>query len=170
MVFAFVVLPAGAAFGDHTNQTDPDDVAGLLDVEEVRFRHDPLPYVWVFRTHQSWTTKKIWDKGYFVVELDTLGEPAPDYFVLLRSTGKEMKGELFRIRANGSQVRLRSLDGWRAGPRGAGVELPARLLVFGAHRTSFFWWTFSLFTSEKCRATCIDAVPDEGTVEQALGE
>jgi hypothetical protein len=33
-------LPASA---NHTRQTDPNDVAGRLDLERVRFDHDSLP-------------------------------------------------------------------------------------------------------------------------------
>lgn len=170
LAVALLMLPAHVAFAEHTNQTDPNDTDGLLDLEEVRFQHETQPYAWVFRTFAEWTAKKIWDRGYFVVQLDTLGSAEADFVVILRSTGKEMKGELFRIRSNGSDKHLRSLDGWRAGSRGAGVAVHERFLTFGPHRTSFFWWAASLYTSERCRSTCIDAVPDEGTVEQVLDE
>ena len=170
VVLAAVMAVSGVAAAEHTDQVDPNDVTGLLDIEEVRFRHDDGPYTWVFRTFARWTTKKIWDKGFFVVQLDTIGSAEADFLALLRSTGKEMHGELFRLRRDGSQRHLRSLAGWRAGAKGAGIAVPARFLEFGAHRTSFFWWTLSLYRSPRCRTTCIDAVPDEGTVEQVLVE
>lgn len=170
LVVALVVAPAGLARADHTVQADPDDVRGLLDLEEVRFRHESGPYVWVFRTYASWTTKKIWDDGFFLVQLDTLGSEAADYMALLRSNGKEMQGELFRVRKDGSQRHIRALDASRAGPTGAGIELPPRFLSYGVHRTSFYWWTASLFTGDRCRTTCIDVAPDEGTVEQPIVE
>ncbi len=163
-----LVVPARVARADHTDQTDANDVDGVLDVEEVRFRHETGPYVWVFRTYAEWTAKRIWDKGFFVVQLDTIGTSDADHLVLLRSSGREMTGELFRIRKNGSLKLMRKLDGYRAGPQGAGVAVRRRHLTIGVYRTSFFWWTASLFTSDVCRTTCIDAVPDEGTVEQEL--
>jgi hypothetical protein len=170
LLVGLVTFTAAPAHADHTDLIDLDDVEGLLDLEEVRFRHDGGPYAWVFRTFAEWTTKKIWDEGFFVVRLDTMGSPEADYLALLRSTGREMQGELFRVRWDGSQKHIRSVDAWRAGRAGAGIEVPARFLTFGFHRTSFFWWTTSLVTSARCRTPCIDAVPDEGAIEQLLVE
>lgn len=168
---ALAVLCASTpALAEHADQTDPNDVRGLLDLEEVRFRHERGPYVWVFKTYGAWKTKRIWDTGFLVVQLDTIGSTATDFLVVLRSVGKEVQGELFRRRRDGTEVHRRTLDGWRAGSKGGAVQVPRRWLTFGPKRTVFRWSANSLFTGDRCRSTCIDAVPDEGTVEQSLDE
>jgi hypothetical protein len=163
------VALAASALATHTNLADADDVRGPLDIRTVVLRHEPGPYVWVFRTFASWTTRSIWDRGYFVVELDTRGSAAIDYVVVLRSDGRSMVGHLFRRQADGDEVPLRTLRAWRAGTQGAGVEVPRRFLRFGPNRTTFTWATRSSFTGDRCRATCLDRVPDgDAMVEQEL--
>jgi len=160
---------AGPALATHTNLTDDDDTRGLLDLSAVVSRHESGPYEWVFKTYVRWTVKKIWDRGYFVIQLDTKGDEGIDYIVVLRSDGRQMIGDLFRKRANGDEVYLRTLPAGRAGSKGAGVDVPRRALKYGASRTSFFWTTLSAFTGTRCRVTCIDLAPDDGgMVEQEL--
>jgi hypothetical protein len=168
---ALVIALAVSARATHSNLVDGNDVKGLLDVHTVVFRHDHGPYAWIFRTYAPWTVRGIWDRGYFVVELDTLGSAAIDYRILLRSDGRSIVGDLFRVQKDGDEVRRASVSGWRAGGRGAGVEVSRRALRYGPNRTSFFWSTASLFTGERCRAACIDRAPDDGAmVEQPLVE
>jgi hypothetical protein len=142
---------------------DGNDVEGLLDIETVVFWADQGPYSWVFSTFAGWTARRIWDLGYFVVELDTVGDDAADYVVVLRSDGHGMAGDLFRRRADGDEVHVRKLDTWRAGRRAAGVAVPRWSLWYGSSRTTFGWRTLSLFVGDRCRSSCIDRAPDDGT-------
>jgi hypothetical protein len=168
---AVVAALAVSARATHSDLVDPNDVRGVLDVHTVVFRHESGPYAWVFGTFPSWTVRGIWDRGFFVVELDTLGSKAVDYRVVLRSNGRSMIGDLFRLKRAGDLVHLRTLPSWRAGSHGGGVELPRAAVRYGSGRTSFFWRTASLFTGERCRTSCLDLVPDGGTmVEQLLVE
>jgi hypothetical protein len=164
-----VLALAAPAAATHTDLTDPNDVDGLMDLSAVQFRHESGPYRWIFKTYPAWTVRKIWDRGTFVIQLDTLGDEAIDYFVVVRSDGRSMVADLFRKRRHGTEVRLRSLDAGRAGDHGASVDLARRHLRYGANRTSFSWRTITTFVGVKCRVTCLDLAPDDGTmVEQEL--
>lgn len=165
---AVMLLGARPAWANHTDQTDPDDVAGRLDLEAVLLRHDAQPFVWTFRTFREWRPREIWDRGYLLVELETRGDQDVDYVALVRSTGRRLEGVLLRTRLDGKQVKVRGLDAWKAGPDGAAIAVPLDALRFGASRTSFRWSATSLFTGNVCRATCIDRIPDDGLVAQEL--
>jgi hypothetical protein len=164
-----VVALAAPALANHTDLTDPEDTGGLLDLRVVVLRHDSGPYEWIFKTYGSWTVRKLWDRGAFVIQLDTLRDEAVDYFVVVRSDGRSMVADLFRKRASGKEIHMRKLRARRAGSRGAAVLLPRAAVRYGTHRTSFLWRTLSTFTGETCRVTCIDRAPDDGSmVEQEL--
>jgi hypothetical protein len=167
LLVASLALPAEAT---HTNLEDGNDVRGPLDLRTVVLREDRGPYAWVFRTYSRWSVRGIWDSGFFVVELETLGSPAVDYVVVVRSDGRSMVADLFRRRGGGDQVHRRRLSAWRAGGRGAGVDVPRLALRVGANRLSFFWSSTSLFTGPRCTRTCADRTPDGDTmVEQVIG-
>jgi hypothetical protein len=163
-VIAFA-LPASA---NHTSQTDPNEVAGRFDLETVRFDHDAPPPRWTFVTFARWTAAQVWDRGYLLVELDTLGDEEADYVAVVRSDGRGLDARLFRIRADGHQVELDTLPTGKDGGRSAWVEVALRKLTFGRSRTSYFWASLSSFTAADCPHTCLDRVPDEGMVEQIL--
>jgi hypothetical protein len=158
-------LPASA---NHTRQTDPNDVDGRFDLETVRFDHDVPPPRWTFVTFARWTVAQVWDRGYLLVELDTLGDEEADYVAVVRSDGRGLDARLFRLRADGHQVELGTLPTGKDGGRSAWVEVALRKLTFGRSRTSYFWAALSSFTAADCPHTCLDQVPDEGMVEQIL--
>jgi hypothetical protein len=153
-----------------TSLTDTNDVHGLLDERSVVFRYEPGPYAWAFATFGSWSLPNVWDRGFFIVELDTFGSRGIDYVVVVRSDGRSMIGDLFRRRFDGEERHLLRLSAWRSGSRGAGVEVPRSAVRLGGSRTSFFWSTTSLFTGHRCAATCIDRAPNgDAMVEQPIG-
>ena len=158
-------LPASA---NHTRQTDPNDVDGRFDLETVRFDHDTPPPRWTFVTFAGWTVAQVWDRGYLLVELDTLGDEEADYVAVIRSDGRDLDARLFRLRAAGRQVEVDTLATGKDGGRSAWVEVALRKLTFGRSRTSYFWAALSSFTGNACPHTCLDRVPDEGMVEQPL--
>ena len=87
-----LAVPAGA---DHTDQTDPNDTGGLLDLEAVGFDHSGAPS-WRLVTFPAWSVRAIWDRGYLMVQLDTKGDAALDFLgsddVGLRMGGPERSG------------------------------------------------------------------------------
>lgn len=168
LTVALVVLGAAPAWASHADLTDPNDVAGRLDIEQVLLEHDADPFLWTFRTFREWKPRELWDRGYLLVELDTRGDERTDYVAMIRSTGRALEGLLLRTRRDGTLARIAVLDTWKAGPDGAGIALPLDAVRFGEARTSFWWSASSLFTGGVCPRTCIDRAPDEGTVEQEL--
>lgn len=161
-----LTLPAVA---NHTSQHDGNDTDGRLDLRAVRLGHE-RPLVWTFFTIARWRPREIHDRGYFVVELDTRGDEAVDYLVLVRARRREMLGTLDRVRTDGTQVEIAKLQSGKDGGRSAWVALGIRRLLIGPRRTSYFWAASSLYTGQQCPRTCIDRAPDQGMVEQPLEE
>ncbi len=161
---AALALPAGAT---HTNQTDPNDTPGRLDVRGVVLAHDETPR-WRISTFASWTTRQLWDAGGLVVELDTTGEAGIDHLIVVRSDGRKLVATLFRVRADGSERRVANLHAAKDGRAGVAVSVALHRLTIGSERTSYFWSVLSMFTGAACPQTCLDHVPDEGMIEQPL--
>jgi len=168
LAVGLVLLGAAPAWASHTDLTDPNDVDGRLDLDQVWLRHDTDPFVWIFETFREWKPREMWDRGYLLVELDTRGSEGVDYVALIRSNGRRLEGVLLRTRRDGRQVKVLDLDAWKAGPDGAGIAVPLDALRFRVGRTSFLWSASTLFTGRTCTTTCIDRAPDEGMVEQQL--
>ncbi|HEY7400826.1 MAG TPA: hypothetical protein VH989_08000 [Actinomycetota bacterium] len=162
LFLAGVTLTAWAAL---VTVQDPNDTQGLFDVRTVRF--DPeRPPEWTVITFGSWTTKGVWDKGYVLVYLDTLGNHDPDYFALIRSDGDDMRADLYRDLANDRL--LRHLIVWRNGSHQVSVRIPLRFVKIGPKRTLYRWSALTLYTSANCKVPCIDLVPDDGMVDETL--
>src|SRR5918996_92408 len=108
-----LALPAVA---NHTSPQDGNDTEGLLDLRTVSLGHE-RPLVWTFFTIARWRPRQIYDRGYFVVELDTRGDQSIDYVVLLRSRRQEMLGTLHRVLADGTQAEIAKLPSDKFGGR-----------------------------------------------------
>jgi hypothetical protein len=144
-----------------------DDTRGLLDVHEVSFLDaDGEPPAWTVVTFNRWTTREIWDRGYVVLHLDTLGSTEPDYFVLVRADRSDLVGTMWRDRA--TDRRLFEVPVRRRGERGVEVQVPLRKLSIGPERTLYRWYVTTLFGGGTCRRTCIDDAPDATMIEQPL--
>jgi hypothetical protein len=159
-----LTMPAGAT---HTNQTDANDTRGPLDARAVRFTHGGAPR-WQVQTFARWTVSEMWDHGYVVVELDTRADEAIDHLLVVRSDGRDLVATLYRVRSDGRQVALGPVESDKAGGRGAWVQVALHKLTIGSGRTSYTWSVVTSFTGGGCPRTCLDRVPDAGTVEQLL--
>ena len=117
-------------------------------------------------TFAEWTPASIWDRGNAYVFLDTEAAAAPEYFVLVRSTGTDMQATLWRDRREGRDSALRRVRVWRRSRDGVTVAIPIKSLSFGPSRDSYFWWATTGFSGRLCPRTCLDRAPDAGSVEQ----
>jgi hypothetical protein len=156
------------AWGRHTDQPDPNDTEGRLDLREVTLDHHPGPPTWTATTFRRWTIDQIWDTGFVIVELDTRGDEAIDHRLVVGSDGAELVAHLYRVRRNGTQVELASIGADKGGPRTLSVWVALRKLSIGANRTAYSWSVLSTFVGSACPRTCVDRVPDAGMVEQLL--
>ena len=76
MVAVTLVALALPALAHHTDQVDPDDTEGKLDLAQVAFDHEGAPS-WRMATFSSWTVRSIWDLGTFIVQLVRPWIPLP---------------------------------------------------------------------------------------------
>jgi hypothetical protein len=167
MVAVTVIALAVPALAHHTDQVDPDDTEGKLDLEQVAFDHEGAPS-WRMATFASWTVRSIWDLGNFIVQLDTKGDAAADYVAVVRSDGRRLVAALYRLRRDGREIELSVLRTEKNGSKAVTLTVPLREVSIGPNRTSYSWSVLSSFTGGNCARTCLDAVPDEGMVEQPL--
>jgi hypothetical protein len=148
---------------------DPRDVRGRLDVRQVSFDPRPGTPVWTIRTFASWRPGEIWDRGFVVVFLDTMGTPKPDFFALIRPLGSRLRATLWRDPRTGRDYELRSLPVTRSSGDEVTVGIPLTAVRIGPSRASFGWWVATMFTGDRCRRTCVDHVPNQGAITQDLG-
>ena len=160
-----VAAIALAAPGFHTDIGDPNDTKGALDVRRVRLDHQGGTEVTVI-TFAEWSAASIWDRGNAYVFLDTGSDDAPEYFVVVRSTGADLQASLWRDRRDGRDLYVRNAQVRRKSSDGVSVALPIKSLKFGPSRESYYWWATTSFTGRMCRRTCVDRAPDDGSVEQ----
>ena len=167
LVLALIASGSPAA-ANHTDQTDANDTGGVLDVAAVFHRHDAVPPSWEIVTFARWTPGSIWDAGYVLVWIDTLGDENPDYYALVRSTGRGVAGSLWRDRRRKDAFagRLRTN---RANQRSVRVAVPFRKMEIGDHRTIYRWSVQTILTGGPCSRPCFDLVPDGGAqIEESL--
>lgn len=165
VVLVALALPAGAT---HTDQLDPNDTQGRLDVSAVELDHDARPMRWRIVTFATWTVHEMWDQGYLIVQLDTKGDEAIDHLVVVRSDGRNMVATLYAVRSDGTEKAIDELPVGKDGKRAAEVVVALRKLTIGSNRTSYLWSVLTSFTGPACTRACFDRVPDEGMVEQLL--
>lgn len=153
----------------HVQLADGNDTGGLLDVRRVEVSGQDRPK-WEFITFAGWSKKRIWDRGFALVYLDTEGGNRFDKYALIRSTGFAMEATLWRDRKVKSDVKIGKLDVWRRNDRSVTVRVPLSKLDIPPTRTYFRWFTETLFSGQVCPQICIDRVPDAGAIEEPLVE
>jgi RTX calcium-binding nonapeptide repeat (4 copies) len=145
---------------------DKNDTPGRADVRRVRsFAEQDRPR-WKIKTFATWTPKGMWDAGYFVVFIDTLGDARPDYHVLAYSTGTKLGGGLYEATAGGGESRIGPAPVKKSGARGATVTVPLDELQ--RSRPYFRWNVVTLFTGKGCQKVCFDRVPGPAMLPQAV--
>jgi hypothetical protein len=167
---ALLGATARGAAAQHTNIQDGNDTNGALDMRRVEVRHQaPRTAVWGIETWGTWKARRIWDRGYFFVYLDTRWGEAAEHYVLIRSTGSGAQALLFRDRPGGNDPLIRSLRVWRWNQRRVAFKLKLVGLAWGSTRTFYRWSVITTLTSEICPNVCLDAAPNSGSVRQERG-
>jgi hypothetical protein len=158
-----VLAVVGPALAHHSDIADEADTRGVLDVRAVLHGHDRAPRTWEVVTYARWTARQIWDAGYVLVWLDTIGDEAPDYYALARSTGRRrrMSGSLFHDRDR-RDVFVSKLDTRRRNQRSITIEVPFHRMSVGRHRTSYRWSAETILNGGPCPRSCFDYIPNGG--------
>jgi hypothetical protein len=149
----------------HIDPRDPNDTRGPLDVKRIDVVRRRTPRFEII-TWRGWTARQIWDHGFGLIRLDTFGSSRFDYYVLVRSTGTRLKGDLFRDRARGPDRRLFAVTTWKASRRSFRVRIPLGRLRMPRSRAEYRWEVQTLFVGSRCRRTCFDFVPNQGAVRE----
>jgi hypothetical protein len=145
---------------------DPDDTRGYLDVVAVTTAFGTEPE-WRISTQKGWSVRSLWDEGIFVVQLDTVGDPAPDFYAVARSNGRRLRGSLFA--ALPGRDRLRGfIPIARPDRRTVLIHVPLDRVVLDPARAYYRWSVSTVLVNGPCRRACIDLVTDEGAVPQPL--
>lgn len=167
LVLPLTALPLLLALASHRDVRDDNDVKGRLDLRRVSIYGRPR--VWNIQTYDGWSRRSIWDRGYLLVHLDTLGGQRFDYYALVSSDGRGMDGVLFRDRREKADYRVAKLAAWRSSQRGVKVRIPLGKTKIGEGRGFFRWQLRTLFTGRGCRRSCIDFAPG-APVKEPLGQ
>jgi hypothetical protein len=149
----------------HVDPRDRNDTRGPLDVKKVDVVRRRTPRFEII-TWRGWTARQIWDHGFGLVRLDTFGSSRFDYYALVRSTGSRLRGDLFRDRARGSDRHLFALRTSKASRRSFRVRIPLGRLRMPTSRAVYRWEVQTLFVGNRCRRTCFDFVPDQGSIRE----
>jgi hypothetical protein len=149
----------------HDDRRDPNDTRGPLDVKRIDVVRRRTPRFEII-TWRGWTARQIWDHGFGLVRLDTFGSSRFDYYALVRSTGTRLRGDLFRDRARGPDRRLFGLRTSKAARRKFRVRIPLGRLRMPRSRAVYRWEVQTLFVGSRCRRTCFDFVPNQGSVRE----
>src|SRR5688572_7318091 len=100
------------ATAQHAAVEDANDTRGALDIRRVTVDFSERPR-WTIGTWGPWTVDQVWDRGYFLVHLDTFGSPRMDYYAFVRSDGYAMRGTIVRDRENRSDYTVTSIKAYK---------------------------------------------------------
>jgi hypothetical protein len=151
-------------------QNDGNDVKGQLDVKSVNRWGPPEKPGWSVSMRSRLGTHEMWDHGFFIVQLDTFGNERFDYYALVKSNGRGIKGTLWRDRQNKRDRKISSLPAWRSGSKMT-VRVPfSKLDTGGKERDTYRWFVKTLFIGDNCRRVCIDRVPNNKNVTESNGK
>ena len=134
LVAVTVVALALPALAHHTDQVDPNDTDGKLDLEQVGFDHEGEAPSWRMVTFSTWTVRSIWDRGDFIVQLDTKGDAAADYVAVVRSDGRRLSPRCSASGGSGRQIEVTSLRTDKEDSWAATVTVPLREVSIGPNR------------------------------------
>ncbi len=161
---AVSILPFTAS-ADHVDVTDRNDTKGPFDVARVKVIEGRKPRYDVVM-FPRWKVARVWDRSFALIYFDTLGGEAPDYYVMLRSDGREMRGLLYRDRRRKKDRIVSGAKTWKPGKRSVAVRVPLRRMKLPEQRLVYHWWVLTLHTGRKCKRVCFDRAPDNGKVTE----
>jgi hypothetical protein len=162
-----VSLAADAGAG-HLIVRDPQEERGRLDIRRVEMVGETNAR-WNIVTYPGWSIRDIWDRGYFLVFLDTFGSDRHDYYAIVRAKRAKLKAVLMRDRAEKRDYRVAELGISKIDRRSIRVFVPHRHMRFSSAQLTYNWYVQTIFSAKgKCRRVCFDLAPDAGGVEEPV--
>jgi hypothetical protein len=155
------------AAAEITTVRDENDARGPLDVRRVDRLYRERP-VFTLTSWAPWRVRRLEDRGYALVYLDTLGGRHFDYYALLRAGQRRMRATLWRDRVRQRDYKLKSLPVWRRNRRSASVRVPFAWVKTSKQRRFFFWYVQTLVASGKCPRVCLDRAPNRGAIKEPM--
>ena len=155
------------ATAQHAVVEDGNDTRGTLDVRRVKLDFTSRPR-WTIGTWGPWTVGQVWDRGYFLVHLDTFGSPRMDYYAFIRSDGYAMRGSLVRDRESRPDYTVSSVKASKGSRSTLRVRFPLSKMRIGRQRLSYRWNVQTILSGSRCATSCFDFAPDRGAVEEPI--
>ena len=164
VIAAVCFLAMAPASAEHEVVQDQNDVSGRLDLRRVEMKEGPRR--WLMTTQKRFNADQIFDKGYFLVYLDTFGDKRFDYYVLLRSIRNRIRGDLWRDRKKSNDEMVKRTETWRPDEKTITTTVPFNKIFRPKTRLDFRWHAVSLWSGPSCRRTCIDRAPNGRSVTE----
>ncbi|MEA2448029.1 MAG: hypothetical protein QOK47_1666 [Actinomycetota bacterium] len=165
VLFVSALVPPVLAFASHQNLQDRNDARGPLDIAEVKMSGDVRFPRWTTFTWKKWTAAHIWDRGFLLVEFDTLGNSRFDYYAMVRSDGERLLASLHRDYRKKDDRRVARLHLARPGKSSVRIRVPLDKMEF-EEELHYRWKAQTMWTGSHCTAVCFDRAPDKGAVEE----
>jgi hypothetical protein len=162
VVFASLLSPAS---GNHDIVSDPNDTSGRADIRKIRMVND-RPRKWVFRTWRNWQINDFFERGWFVLYLDTFGGGRFDYFVFVRATRRDLAGAVWRDFKKKDDRKVAGAGTKKIGKAHMRVSVPFRKMRIGGARLKFRWFGRSIWSGPHCRQLCLDRAPNRKVISE----
>jgi hypothetical protein len=162
VVFASLMSPAA---GNHKVVSDANDTNGRADIKKIRMVND-RPRKWFFRTWRNWHVNDFFERGYFILYLDTFGGNRFDYFVFVRAKRSSLAGAVWRDFKKKDDRKVAGAGTRKVGKNGMRVKVPFRKMKIGEARLKFRWFGRSIWSGPHCRQLCLDRAPNQKNVSE----
>ncbi len=167
VVVALAVLVSGTAVAEPSADNDPNDTRGPLDIRRIERTSGTKYPRFSVRTYEAWSKRRIRDRGFVVVYVDSFGDRHFDYYALVRSDGRALRAALYRNRKQSRDYRIKSIPAAHPGRRAARVTIPFKAL---RKRETFFRWRVqTLWNGRGCPRVCFDRSPATEGVRDPFG-
>jgi Ca2+-binding RTX toxin-like protein len=140
--------------------SDPNDARGILDVRRVEVGAGNR-WVWNVITRGRWNLRRLWDDGYLIIYLDTRDNDRADFYLLGRSTGGRMRGDVFRD-GTGRDPRIGAVKVRHPNSRTARFLFDLERIGVEPARDYIRWSAQTILVNAVCSKSCFDAVTNEG--------
>jgi hypothetical protein len=160
-IVMLVMLPASAT---HEVVQDSNDVKGHLDLRRIEMKEGPRR--WLISVRRGFNADHIYDKGYFLIYLDTFGDDRFDYYVLLRSVRDRIKGDLWRDKQKKNDEVVASTRVWRRNDKTVVTTVPFGKIRHPKSKLDYRWHVRTLWSGPTCREICIDRAPNGRSVTE----